>query len=269
MRRLLLLFSGLFAAPLAAATLTVEGSQFVLVTDAGQRLTSTQLVGAVFEMTGPDGQPVTARIDKVTPAQERATTLLHDLSMKRPDGSFAAMCEPDASGRQASFPVAGRFDDAGNYTRAPGKWFLTCTSGSQAKCILWGYDPSTPGPRGEDLAPYYQACQHLVRAAYDGRGVAHTRDGTAIDLWDAPGIQTPDTTNEPGYAFEAGWGPAGAVCVAHTRIPDLLPIGVLLASAPHLRAQPCNEAEARRRGALLFNRSKVAAAPRASAGDPQ
>lgn len=259
MRRLLqplILLGVLIAAPLTAATLTVEGSRFVLTTDAGQRLTSEQLVGAVFDMTGPGGQPIRARIDKVAPAKERAATLLHDLSVQLADGSFASMCEADAYGRKAGFPVPGQFDAQGRYTRPPGKWFLTCTSGSQAKCILFGYDPSSKGPKGEDLGPFYQACQNLVRAAYDGRGIAHTRDGTSIDLWDVLGIQVPDSTDDPRYKFEAGWGTAGAVCVAHTRIPDILPLDVLLKSAPQLRASPCDEAEARRRGALIFNRSK-------------
>ena len=58
-------------------------------------------------------------------------------------------------------------------------------------------------------------------------------------------------------AFEAGWGPHGAVCVARTRWSELLPLSVLLASAPRLVARPCDEAEARRRGAVLFNRSKL------------
>ncbi len=256
-RRLAALILTALAAPVSAAKLTVEGTEFVL-TDAGTRLTSAQLAGATFEMDGPDGIPLTVRIDAVTPAKERPKTLLHTLSVLQADGSFAAMCEADASGRQAGFPVAGAFDAQGRYTRPPGKWFLTCTSGSQAKCILWGYDPATPGPRGEDLGPFYQACQNLVRAAYAGDGAAHTRDGTAIDLWDVAGIQIPDTVNDPGFAFEAGWGTGGAVCVAHTRIPEVLALDSLLASAPKLRAAPCDEAEARRRGAIIFNRSKVA-----------
>ncbi|TRW17638.1 ADYC domain-containing protein [Glacieibacterium frigidum] len=259
MRRLLHilgLLGALAATPVAAATLTVEGSRFVLTTDAGQRLTSEQLVGAVLDMTDPNGRPIRARIDAVRPAKERAATLLHDLSVQLPDGSFAPMCEPDAYGRKSGFPVPGQFDADGRYSRPPGKWFLTCTSGSQAKCILWGYDPASRGPGGEDLGPFYQACQNMVRAAYDGRGVAHTRDGTSIDLWDVLRIQVPDSTDDPKYKFEAGWGTAGAVCVAHTRIPDILPLDVLLKSAPQLRASPCDEAEARRRGALIFNRSK-------------
>ena len=247
----------LAAAPAAAATLTVEGTQFVLVADTGARLTSAQLVGAIFEMTGPDGEPITARIDAVVPANERPATLLHTLSVRQPDGGFTPLCEADGYGRKAAFPVAGAFDAHGRYTRAPGKWFLTCTAGSQAKCVLWGYDPSASGPHGEDLAPYYQACQNLVRAAYDGRGVAHTRDGTSIDIWDRIGVQAPDTVPDPAYRFEAGWGPAGATCVAKTRIAGLLPLSVLLASAPRLRGDPCDEAEATRRGALIFNRSKA------------
>jgi hypothetical protein len=44
--------------------------------------------------------------------------------------------------------------------------------------------------------------------------------------------------------------------VAHTRWPDLLPLKALLASAPALAAAPCDPEEARKRGALLFNRSR-------------
>lgn len=256
-RRLAAVLLLALAAPATAATLTVEGTQFV-VTEGGNRLTSAQLVGAVFEMSAPDGTPINVRIDAVAPAKERPATLLHSLSVQRSDGSFASMCEADSAGRQAGFPVAGAFDAQGRFTRPPGAWFLTCTSGSQAKCILWGYDPSTPGPRGEDLAPFYQACQNLVRAAYDGHGEAHTRDGTAIDLWDVAGIQIPDTVDDPAFEFEAGWGTGGAVCVAHTRIPEILSLDNLLAASPALRATPCDEAEARRRGALIFNRSKTA-----------
>ena len=129
----------------AAASLTVEGTQFVLTTDAGKRLMSPALVGAVLDMDDPDGVPVTVRIDRVIAAADRPATLLHYLSVKRPDGSFAPMCPPDAYGRAAAFPIAGRWDAQGHYVRDPAKWFLSCTLGSQAKCILWGYDPWTPG----------------------------------------------------------------------------------------------------------------------------
>ena len=117
------------------------------------------------------------------------------------------MCDADAYGRRAAFPVAGTFDGRGHYRRTPGKWFLTCTSGSQAKCILWGYSPFKHGSHGEDFVPYYQTCQHVVRADYDGRGTAHTRNGTSIDFWDDAGAEKITSAADPAFAFEAGWGP--------------------------------------------------------------
>ena len=241
----------------AGARLSVEGPRFVLTTDDGKRLTSPDLVGAVLEMSDPEGRPVTARIDRVEPASERPTTLLHYISAKRSDGSFGPICPPDAKGRRAALPIAGHWDDAGHYVRDPNRWFLSCTLGSQAKCVVWGYDPWSPGPLGEDLSLWYQACQNLVRAAYDGRGVGYTRNGTSIDVWDTLGIQKPEPGPLASYTFEAGWGPTGAVCVARTRWRELLPLAVLLESAPRLRASPCDISEARRRGALLFNRSET------------
>ena len=255
--RIMMMVLGMAAAPVAAATLSVEKTVWVLNTDDGRRLASPQLVGAVFEMLDPDGNPATIRIYAVAPAAERPEVLLHSLSAKGPDGVFRPVCDPDIHGRRTAFPVSGAIDALGHYAKVPGQWFLTCTAGSQGKCILWGYDPWTQGPHGQDLSLYYQACQNLVRAAYDGRGVAHTRNGTSIDIWDKAGIQRAESMADPAYAFEAGWGPDGAVCVARTRWTNLLPLSVLLASAPQLKADLCDEAEARRRGAVLFNRSKL------------
>lgn len=245
------------AGPAAGGALGARGTSFELSLPGGRSLDSRQLVGAVLEMTNPAGVVVKARIDAVSPAPERPAVLLHTISVQDPaTGAWGPMCLPDAKGRRAAFPVAGRFDARGRYTRDPSDWFLTCTGGAQGKCILWGYDPWGRGPHGENLALYYQACQRMVRADYEGLGTGHTRDGTEIDVWDAAGIQTPDTLKDPGFAFEAGWGPGGAVCVNRTRWRDLLPIAVLLQSRPDLGARPCDAAEARRRGALLFNRSR-------------
>jgi ADYC domain len=247
------------AAPAAErmhATLRVEGTRFVLVTADGRRLPSEALVGAVFTMMTPGGVLASVRIDGVTPAKDRSAVLLHDLKVANNAGEWVPMCDADAYGRRAAFPVAGRWE--GQKFRADkAAWFLTCTSGSQAKCLIWGYDPWAVGPGGVSLVGHYEACQHMVRGDYDGRGAAHTRNGTSIDLWDDLGLQTPDTAADKDYIFEAGWAPDGSVCVAKTRWASLLPLSVLLQSVPRLKAQPCDEAEARRRGALIFNRSKV------------
>jgi len=232
----------------AVASLSVEGERFVLIMPDGRRLTSSELVGA--ELQTREGR--TFRIDAVAPAAERPGVLLHSFSIKdERTGAWSPVCEADAYGRRAGFPVAGRWNRRGRFVKDKQAWFLTCTLGSQGKCVLWGYDPWGRGPHGEDLARFYQACQFTVRANYDGRGAAHTRNGTSIDVSDAIGIATSGTLDDPHYAFEAGWGPQGATCVARTRWPDLLELDVLHARAPRLAAA-CGEAEAHTQGAILF-----------------
>ncbi len=188
----------------------------------------------------------------MAPAADRPSVLLHTIS-ERTDAGWRPLCHPDAYGRQEAFPVAGRWDERGRFVKDPDAWFLTCTSGSQGKCILWGYDPWGRGPNGEDLAPFYQACQFTVRANYDGTGAAHTKDGTTIDVADVLAVTTFDTRADARFAFEAGWGPDGAVCVARTRWRDLLSREALLRTAPRLGGR-CDEATARRRGALILTR---------------
>jgi hypothetical protein len=245
------------AAGQAETRLQVRDTRFDLTLADGRRLDSEALVGAVIDIQQEDGRVIAARLDGVEPAKEDASILLHRFSVRDlATGAWTPLCQPDASGRQAGFPVAGRWDSKGAYVKDPDSWFLTCTSGSQGKCILWGYNPFRKAPNGADLAPFYQACQHMTRADYDGRGAAFTRNGTAIDMADIAGVQVHESLRDPAWSFEAGWGPDGAVCVAHTRWPSLLLTKVLLESQPRLAAAPCDEAEARRRGALLFNRSK-------------
>lgn len=242
----------------APATLQARGYAFSLTLPDGRVLGSRDLVGAVIEMDDPAGRLVTARIDAVTPSRERPDILLHTLSVLDPvSRTWSPMCGADIHGRRAAFPVPGRWQGEEGFVKDRSSWFLTCTAGSQGKCILWGYDPWGTGPGGEDLAPYYQACQHMVHADYVGDGEPNTRNGTEFDIWDGLGIQKPETVGDPAFAFEAGWSATGAVCVARTRWPDLLPLAALLARKPSLAASPCDAAEAGRRGALLFARSRL------------
>lgn len=200
-------------------------------------------------MTDGEGGTIVVRIDAVSPAPERPAVLLHTLSVR--DGAgWRPLCSPDAQGRRAGFPLRGRWDGR-RFVADPNAWFLACTSGSNGKCVLWGYDPWGKGPGGEDLADYYRACQQMTRADYASRGEPHTRDGTRIDVADIAGVQTHGPDH--GYVFEAGWGPDGAVCVAQTRWPDLISRKALIAQAPALDG-PCDAATARSRGALLFTR---------------
>lgn len=255
--RFVALVSFLFAIAPAQAAMRVHETRFEWTMTDGRRLGSEELVGAVMQIRGFDGQVFTARLDGVEPAAEDPTILLHRFSVADGvGGNWKPMCEPDAYGRRAGFPVEGRWDAGGRYVKDPQSWFLACTSGSQGKCILWGYNPFRRASNGADLAPFYQACQHMVRADYEGRGATYTRDGTWIEMSDIAGIVPVSDDGDPAWTFEAGWGPDGAVCVAHTRWDDLLSTKALLKLRPEFAATPCDEAEARRRGALLFNRSR-------------
>ena len=241
---------GSAGAAIPGASLTVVGERFELALPDGKRLTSADLVGA--ELQTQDGQ--TIRIDAVTPAMEQPSLLLHSFSVRNhATGVWEPLCDPDYAGRRVGLPVAGAWSADGRYLKRSKQWYLACTAGSRGKCIVWGYDPWGRGPHGEDLAPFYRACQFTARANYDGRGDAHTRDGTRIDLADILNIQTHDSLADTNYIFEAGWGPDGAVCVAATRWPELLTRADLLKTAPHLSGS-CTEDDARRRGALVFTR---------------
>ncbi len=51
--------------------------------------------------------------------------------------------------------------------------------------------------------------------------------------------------------LEAAWGPEGAVCVSHTRLPDVLSREGLAALCPERLEKPCDESAP----ALLYDRS--------------
>ena len=104
----------------------------------------------------------------------------------------------------------------------------------------------------------HQACVRVLRADYCGDGQGHTRDGTPVDLYDRLGVQSGEPA--PGMRFEAAWGPAGAVCVARSRLPDLVAPEALEGQCPaRLRGRTgpaCTEDGAHATlEALLFNRS--------------
>jgi hypothetical protein len=88
----------------------------------------------------------------------------------------------------------------------------SCTTGVIAKCVQWGYEPWTVG------ADVHQACTRMARADYCGDGTPHTKNGTAIDVFDALGVQVP--TDADAFEFEAAWSPDGATCVSRPRYDE-------------------------------------------------
>ena len=214
-----------------------------------------QLPGTILVLGDGSGRQRRIRIDGVERDRQDAAgeIILYALSERDLEsGEWRNLCLPDAEGRRLGFPLSGAFTSGGSYEPAHGGILLTCTGGAEGKCIRYGYKPWGVAPNNVSLAPYYQACVRLVRADYCGDGMGHTRDGTPIDIFDMIGIQRDEPA--PGMTFEAAWGPGGAVCVRHTRLPDVLDSVTLSAQCPRLErsiGETCDETTP----ALLFNRS--------------
>ncbi len=231
----------------------VAGAQFRVTTVGGRTLPQHELVGAVLAYR--DGaQVISVRIDSVfaDPKDPTGGLLLYGLSTRDPaGGDWNDMCQPDADGVRAGFPL--QLGSAAGYV-------LTCTSGAQGKCVRFGYKPWARGPDGTALLAHWQACIRMVRADYCGDGEPHTRDGTLIDMYDKLGIQKDEASES--MEFEAGWGLEGAVCVRRTRIGEIFSLEALRQTCPRLKpedvGEPCTEARMMRDpAALLMNKSFV------------
>jgi hypothetical protein len=233
-----------------------DGTAFRATLSDGTVKQGKELAGAVlvFEL---DGKPVRIRIAAVVsdPHDKSGTVLLHDF---RSEDTGEPICSAAPDGTRLGFPLAGRTTASGRFVEAEhGGFELICTSGAQGKCVRFGYHTWEQAPDGRPMRDYYDACVRMVRADYCGDGRAWTRDGTSIDVWDRLGIQEAESRTDASFAFEAGWNPDGAVCVARTRIPANISVERLKASCPRLAAVPvCDEDSARAGGALLFNRSR-------------
>jgi hypothetical protein len=246
------------------AGITVAGTALQVSMRSGRVLEGDSLVGATLTLRmSAEADPVTVYIqarqmDAFDPQHE--ITLYHMLSVDSPTGTRQELCGPDSHGEHWAFPLAGQWDTDGRHQTDSG-YTLTCADGAQGKCVRFGYKPWKTLPDGTALAPYHQSCIHLVRAAYCG-GAPTTNTGTLIDIYDRVGIQNPDPEPEAaGLHFEAAWNTHGAVCVAHTRVPDNLSISQLPQNCPQLQGRvgaSCTEDTAGNRGepVLLFNRSR-------------
>ncbi len=243
------------AGSVAVRSVEVEGSAFRVTLSDGRVLPQDRLAGTILALGDGSGRQRRIRIDAVERDRKDASgeIVLYALSeQNRESGEWRNLCLPDPDGRQLGFPLAGAFASDGRYEPTHGGILLTCTGGAEGKCVRFGYKPWGFGPNNISLAPYYQACVRLVRADYCGDGIGHTRDGTPIDLFDTVGIQHDEPA--PGMTFEAAWRADGAVCVRHTRLPDVLDSNALAARCPRLAhsiGESCDEAAP----ALLFNRS--------------
>jgi hypothetical protein len=244
-------------------TVRVQGTELRIELASGKVLAGKDLVGATLWLAVPGANtPARVRIDEVIedPTDLRHEILLYHMSaIDSVTGAAAELCNPDAHGDRWVFPLQGQWTPDGERVSAQG-YTLTCADGAQGKCVRFGYKPWVTLANGTSLADYHQACIRLVRAAYcDGHGT--TRDGEPIDIYDAIGIQRPDTDPKArDLRFEAGWDPHGAVCVAHTRVPQNVTLAQLAEQCPALAGSigehDCTPEIARRSRAIVFNRSR-------------
>jgi len=121
--------------------------------------------------------------------------------------------------------------------------------------VRFGYAPWRRAPDGQPLTNWFNACVRMMRGDYCGDGRPFTRDGTWVDIYDRIGIQKSD--EDASLTFEAAWGPGGAICVAKTRLKDLIDLDGLGRICPrlegHLGPEICTE---RSDDALILNRSR-------------
>jgi hypothetical protein len=227
----------------------------------GSTREGTALVGAVLAVAS-GGRTIRVRIAAAEPdvGDPQGEMLLYDFRLITPRGE-EPLCAPDADGRRLGFPLAGRSDAAGILSSSDGSIFeLACTSGAQGKCARFGYAPWRRAPDGRPMLDWYNACVRLLRGDYCGDGRPFTRDGTLVDIYDHLGGHRSDA--DPRLTFEAAWGPEGAVCVARTRLPDIIDLEGLGQACPRLVGRLGNAACSENvPGGLIFNRS-LPGAPR-------
>ena len=264
-------------AALIAAALAAAGADARAETDPPAATTGVDVVGTTLRARRPDGSVVqgaalvgsvlvvavggaTLRVriaDVEHDARDpRGEVLLYDFRVIAPDGAEEPLCRPDPDGRRLGLPLAGRSDSAGILRPGAGNEFeLVCTAGARGKCVRFGYAPWRETPDGRPMLDWYNACVRMMRGDYCGDGRPFTRDGTIIDIYDRIGVQKSD--GDPSFSFEAVWGPGGALCVAHPRIPEIIDLEGLARACPRLAAKlgpaACNENVS---DGLLINRSR-------------
>lgn len=131
------------------------------------------------------------------------------------------VCRTDHRGVASGLFVDGRYGPDGSWRS--GGYTFACTDGVIAKCARsWGYKPWARLPsslqRVIDMRPLHLACTRAARADYCGDGRSHTRDGTAIDLFDIHGFNVWDAP--PDFSEEAGFSRAGATWVTRPRVAE-------------------------------------------------
>lgn len=236
------------------ASLDVVGARFEVRLTDGSLLPDAQLAGAVLALSVEGKPDLSVRIDSIETDPVSPELTLYGVSFRDPaTGEWKSLCQPNKHGDRRGFPMRGTLAADVEYRPdAPGYSFA-CLGGVQAKCVRWGYHPWKPDRGGVHMLDLYRTCMRMARADYCGLGEGTTRNGMPIDFYDVAGIQEPEA--ESVMPFEAAWGPKGAICVRHTRVPQNLSLDELGKSCPRLAAYLGETCDQSAKGALMFNRS--------------
>jgi hypothetical protein len=174
----------------------------------GISMNGLDFIGAQLGGLMSNGLEIPLRIEDIDALESDPEILAYEVSVANGSGGWVSLCgyEADGSARRA-LPVDGAWDATTGAWIDTGTFSFACRQASIAKCVEFGYKP------WEGFGDHHKACVRMLRADYCGDGVAHTVNGTPVNLYDNAGVQT-DTESWP---IDAEWGPSGALCVNNTR----------------------------------------------------
>ena len=196
---------------------SLNGTSLEAVLDDGTLVSGEDFIGTEFDAILTDGSSVRLRIDDIRrhPDPSNQDVLLYSISAEGDEGVRVPLCHAADGSPVEATVVAGRWDFATGekISSSTDEATFACVGiGAIAKCMMWGYKPWV-SVGGISLEDSHQACTRMVRADYCGDGTPHTVNGTPIDIYDAIGVQSPDTD----WPVDAEWGPNGALCVNNPR----------------------------------------------------
>lgn len=220
-----------------APTITIEGTAFRITLPDGHLLTDAELVGVILTVRDEANAWRKIRIEAVQRDPHDPEITLYDVVVQDPSTSdWRALCGPGPDGLALAMPIAGVWTAEGRHETRAGAFNVTCTSGAIGKCVRFGYKPWANAADGTPLWDHHQACVRMVRGDYCGDGTAFTRNGMRINIDDPRGIQRLEP--DESLVFEAAWGPEGALCVHHPRVPENVTLAALEARCPeHLKGR--------------------------------
>jgi hypothetical protein len=216
---------GLHVASITDGNITTAADADLTIT-----FSSSQLNQTVIDADLENGETTKFRIDSVSYSASLGTSLYFLSNWDPTTATWESACGIDPTGTYApagTLIPAVAFSDTWNLVDGanvsdPDKFTFSCVNAAIGKCVVWGYkrwanqqECNGGNCKTQDLAFFHQACTRLVRADYCGDGKYHTRNGTAIDVFDNLGIQNRD--GAAGNSLEADWRYDGAHCLRHTR----------------------------------------------------